>query len=135
MEAVDVVENQRDRNQRENGEQGVVGHKVKGQKVKGQRLRRASGRAALAVLDDDAFEKIRDVLASIGRRFEKVQNLLPLDHDNRISLLVEQRDDRILVHAVGFALELIDPRGKLRDPVCFLERAECFTEAVGRIAR
>ena len=68
------------------------------------------------------FEQIRDVLASIGRRLEEVQDLFPLDDDDRIALLVEEGDDRILMDAVGFTLELIDARGEFHDALCLLER-------------
>ncbi len=88
----------------------------------------------LAVLDDDAFEQIGDVLASIGCRFEEVQDLFPLDDDDRIALLVEERDDRVLVHAVGFALELIDARGQFDDTLS-ASRARRALRRDGRSSR
>ena len=83
------------------------------------RCKRHGEGSRLAVLDDDTLEKIGDILASIGGRLEEVQNLLPLDHDNRITLLVEERDNRVLMHAVGFTLQLIDPCRELRTPSFF----------------
>ena len=84
--------------------------------------RQQRGIHALAVLDDHAFEQIADVLAAVGRRLEEVEDLLPLDDGDRIALLVEERDDGVLVDAVGLALELVDARGQLEDAVPSLER-------------
>ena len=42
---------------------------------------------ALAVLDDDAFEQVADVLAAIGGGFEEVEDLLPLDDGDRVAFL------------------------------------------------
>ena len=39
-------------------------------------------------------------------------------------LLVEQLDDRVLVHAVGLVLELLDARGELEHAVALLERGQ-----------
>ena len=43
-----------------------------------------------AVLDDDAFDDVGDVLAAIGGLLEEIERLLPLDDDDRIGLLVEE---------------------------------------------
>ena len=74
------------------------------------------------MFDDDPFEQIRDVLASIGRRLEEVEDLFPLDNHNRIPLLVEEGDDGILCTRSA-SLELIDPRGQLPDVVALSSTA------------
>ena len=79
--------------------------------------------------------RLRDVLAAVGGGFEEVEDLLPLDDDDRIAFLVEERDDGVLVHAVGFAFELIDARGEFeRRPACFSSTASASAETVGRVA-
>ena len=65
------------------------------------------------MLDDDALEQICHVLASIGGGLEEVEDLFPFDHDDGVAFVVEERDDSILMDAVGFAFELINPRGQL----------------------
>ena len=70
VEPVDVVEGQRDEDQRDYGEEIGV-----------HRLR---------VLDDDAFEHVGDVFAAIGGLLEEVEDLLPLDDRDRVLLLFEQ---------------------------------------------
>ena len=87
MKAVDEVEDQRDEDQRGDDEASID---------------------ALSVLDHDALEDVGDVLAAIGGVLEEVERLLPLDHDDRIALVVEQPADRLLVDAVGFVLEPVD---------------------------
>src|SRR5262245_45597200 len=94
-----------------------------------------SGRQRLsAVLDDDTLQEISYVFAAIGGGFQEVEDLLPLDHDDRVALLVEERDDRVLVHAIGLAFQLIDTRRQFDDPFTFLERAKRLGDAVGRVA-
>ncbi len=77
VEAVDVVEDEGDCNQRQDGEERGV--------------------HPSAVLDDDAFEQVGDVLAPVGGGLEEVEDLLPLDDGDRVALRVEQLDDRVLV--------------------------------------
>ena len=50
-----------------------------------------------AVLHDDAFEHVGDVLAAVGGVLEQVEDLLPLHDDDRVALLVEQSADGVLV--------------------------------------
>src|SRR5581483_10564051 len=90
--------------------------------------------AALRVLDDDAFEQVGDVLAAVGRGLEEVEDLLPLDHRDRIALVVEQLDDRILVDAVGLVFELADARRKLQHAFAPLEQRERLVHAIDGIA-
>ena len=85
------------------------------------------------MFDDHAFEQIRDVLTAVGGILEEVQQLFPFDHDDRIALFVEERDDGVLVHAVGFALELIDARAEFDDTLLLLVYRQRFAETVGCI--
>jgi hypothetical protein len=92
VESVDVVEDQRDQNQRGDSNE--------------QHLCR------LPVLDHDAFEHVGGVLAAVGRLLEEVERLLPLDDEQRILLLIEEAADRLLMDPVGFVFErLISTRG------------------------
>ena len=83
------------------------------------------------MFDDHALEQIRDVLTSVGGGFEEVQDLFPLDDDDGIAFLVEERDDGVLVHAIGFAFELIDACGEFPDTLLLLEYSQRFAETVG----
>ena len=76
------------------------------------------------MLDDDAFEQVGDVLAAVGRGFEEVEDLLPLDDGDRVALVVEQLDDRVLVAAIGLVLELLDLRRELQDAGAPLQRGQ-----------
>src|SRR5512138_2694033 len=86
------------------------------------------------VFDDDALEQIRDVFAAVRGRLEEVENLLPLDHRDGVTLLVEELDDRILVDAIRFVLELFDARGHFEHAVAPFERMQRFGDAIERIA-
>jgi hypothetical protein len=86
------------------------------------------------VLDHDAFEEVPDVFTPVGGRLQEVEDLLPFDHDDRVALLVEERDDGVLVDAIGFTLELVDARRELEHAVAFLERCQRFGDPVGRLA-
>src|SRR5678815_3128654 len=86
------------------------------------------------VFDHDAFEQVRDVFAAIGGSLEEVENLLPLDHRDRVPLLIEELDDGVLMHAVCLVLELFDARGHLENAIAAFQRGECFADAVERLA-
>ena len=45
------------------------------------------------MLEDDALDDVRDVLAAIARVLEVLVDLFPLDDDNRILLFLEQPGD------------------------------------------
>src|SRR5687767_6955424 len=115
VEAVDEIEDERNRNKDENRQQ--------------DRIHR------LPVLDDDAFEQIADVLAAVRGCLEEVEDLLPLDHRDRVALLVEERHDRVLVHAIRFPLELIHPRRNFKDSATTLiQGGQRFGNPVHRLA-
>src|SRR5437667_31366 len=67
---------------------------------------------ALSVLDHDAFEHVGNVLTAVGRVFEEVERLFPLDHDERIVLFVEQSHDGMLMHAIRLVLEPVELVGE-----------------------
>src|SRR5262245_51749985 len=60
---------------------------------------------ALRVLDHDAFDHDRDLLAAVDRVLEEVEDLLPLDDRDGVGLLAEQARDGGAVHGVGLVLE------------------------------
>src|SRR3954451_2386217 len=62
---------------------------------------------ALGVLDHDALERVRHVLAGVDRLFEALEDVLPADHDHRIDAVVEQRRDRVAARAVAVVLETV----------------------------
>jgi hypothetical protein len=79
-------------------------------------------------------EQVGDVLAAIGGGLEEIEDLLPLDHRDRISVfLIEQFDNRVLVHAVGFVFKLADARGELQHTRALVERADRLGHAVERV--
>src|SRR5262245_29266565 len=84
----------------------------------------SSSMSASAVLDYHAFEKVRHVLAPIGRGFQEVECFLPLDDRDRVALVLEETGDRLLVNAVGFVLEAIDLDRIGDDTLALLESLE-----------
>src|SRR5437762_13527141 len=76
------------------------------------------------VLDDDAFEHVRYVLAAIRGLFEEVENLLPFHDRDRVGLFLEQRLDRRLMGAVGLVLEAVDLDGAFGHAAAPLERLQ-----------
>ena len=70
---------------------------------------------ALSVLDDDAFEHVGAVLATVGGLFEQVEDLLPLDDGDGVLLFFEQSAQRFIVHVVGGVLEAVDLDRQLMD--------------------
>src|SRR5438552_16939037 len=56
-------------------------------------------------LEDDSLDHVRHVLAAVGDGFERLIDLLPLDHLDRVRLLVEHRGEALPQQAVGADLE------------------------------
>src|SRR5437773_3028446 len=56
-------------------------------------------------LEDDSLDHVRHVLAAVGDGFERLIDLLPLDHPDRVRLLVEHRGEAPRQPAVGAVLE------------------------------
>src|SRR3954463_5157540 len=61
-----------------------------------------------AVLDDDALERVRHMLAGVDGLFGALEDVLPADHDHRVDPVVEQRRDRVAARAVAVVLEPVD---------------------------
>src|SRR5262245_47120956 len=74
------------------------------------------------VLDDDAFEDVRDVFTPVGGSLQEVEDFLPLDDGDRIALLFEEPAHGLLVRPVRFVLQAVDFDGRLRHPALALER-------------
>src|SRR3954454_15252762 len=68
---------------------------------------RGSGRLA-AALHADALQHVRDVLAGVDGRFERLEDVLPADHDHRIDAGDEERWDRVAAQAVALVLQAMD---------------------------
>ncbi len=62
----------------------------------------------LPVLDDDAFEHVGDVLTAVSGFLEEVERFLPLHHQDRIVLLVEEAHDGFLVAPIGFVADHVE---------------------------
>ena len=104
MKAIDEIEREGDGNQRQDGQQRVV--------------------HPLSVFYYHAFEQVGDVLAPVGGGLEEVVDFLPLDHGNRIALLIEEPDNGVLMNAVGLVLELADARSELHHAFALLESGD-----------
>src|SRR5919112_315649 len=63
---------------------------------------------ASAVLDHDALERVRHVLAGVDGLFEALEDVLPANHDHRIDAVVEERRDRVPARAVAVVLQAVD---------------------------
>src|SRR4051812_45459298 len=60
------------------------------------------------VLDDDAFDDVRHVLAAIGDRLQELVDLLHLEQVLDVALLAEQLGHRAAHHLVGVAFQPVD---------------------------
>src|SRR5437762_10008345 len=89
--------------------------------------------ARLPVLDDDAFEHVGYVFAAVGGILEEVEHLLPLDHGDRILLLVEQPAEGLVMNPVGLVLEPVHLHGQHVYADTPLERLESLPELPGRL--
>src|SRR4051812_4162341 len=74
------------------------------------------------VLHDDAFEHVGDVLAAVRGLFEKIEDLLPLDHRDGVLLVAEQRLHRGLMGAIRLVLEPVDLHRAFGHALALLER-------------
>src|SRR6188472_902548 len=86
------------------------------------------------VLHDDAFEDVGHVLASVGGLLEEVQNLFPLDDDDGVLLVFEERLHGGLVGPVGLVLETVDLDGALGDALPLFEGLHRADDLLDRIA-
>ena len=112
METDDVVEGQRDQDEARDREKIEID--------------RRSG-----VLDDQAFDDVRDILAAIRRTLEDVENFLPLQHEDGIRLVREQSADGRLVNAVRFVLQTVDLHCRVCHTMATLQRGDREHHLVG----
>ena len=77
-----------------------------------------------AILEDDALDDVGDVLATIGRRLQRLVNLFPLYDRDRIFFFAEQAHQRAAQDRVGDVLEAVDLDAVLEDQVLFTEIAD-----------
>src|SRR3954452_9031041 len=64
--------------------------------------------ASAAALHADALEHVGDVLTGVDGGLERLEDVLPADHDHRVDPRDEQRGDRVAAEAVGLVLEPVD---------------------------
>jgi len=74
-------------------------------------------KATLGILDDDRFENVGDVLATIGRRLERFHELLLLDQENRVADLAENLLERTVESFVPVVLEGVDADARFENVV------------------
>ena len=60
------------------------------------------------MLQNYAFDNVRDAFAAVGRVLEDLVKFLPLDDRYRIFLVLEQIGDGTKINIVGFILEPMD---------------------------
>src|SRR5688572_33216640 len=60
------------------------------------------------VFNDDALDDVRDVLATIDRRFKFLVNLFPLNHRQRVGRIVKELGDRGVINIVAFVFETMN---------------------------
>src|SRR6187551_190539 len=65
---------------------------------------------ASGVLDGDALHRVRDAHALVDRDLERLVDLLPANHLERIRRAREQRANRLVIDRVALLLELLDLR-------------------------
>src|SRR5438552_12997597 len=63
-------------------------------------------------LEDDSLDHVRHVLAAVGDGLQRLIDLLPLDHLDRVRLLVEHRREALAQQAVGAVLEPVHLRSE-----------------------
>ena len=64
--------------------------------------------SARALLERDPLEDVRDPLAGVDRLLERLEDVLPADHDHRVDAVREQLRDGGAADLVGLVLEPVD---------------------------
>src|SRR5438094_8790771 len=64
-------------------------------------------------LEDDSLDHVRHVLAAVGDGLQRLIDLLPFDHLDRVRLLVEHRREALPPQAVGPVLAPVHLYGVL----------------------
>src|SRR3954471_19907308 len=67
------------------------------------------------VLDHDALERVRHVLAGVDGFFEPLEDVLPADHDHRVDPVVEERRDRVAARPVAVVLQPVHLDREVRE--------------------
>src|SRR5205807_9140411 len=80
----------------------------------------SSSTLPLSVLNNDAFNYVGDVFATIDRGFQFLVNLFPLQHRERIVLFVKELCDRGVIDIVTFVLKTVKLHQSLRNVLRFL---------------
>src|SRR6476660_1756562 len=84
------------------------------------------------VLDGDAVHRVGDAHALVDRGFQRLVDLLPPDHLDRIRMSGEQRADGLVVEGVALFLELLDLRREAAHLARLLDRLHRLGDEVGR---
>src|SRR5262249_29151416 len=90
---------------------GLLGWRSRGRAGAGVRtavdaaLRLAS---APAPFERDALEHVRNGLAGVDGCLERLEDVLPADHDHRVDATGEQRGDTVALEAIALVLEAVD---------------------------
>src|SRR5207249_637999 len=82
-------------------------------------------------LEDDSLDHVRHVLAAVGDGFKRLIDLLPLDHLDRVRLLVEHRGEALPQQTVGAVLEPVHLHGVLVE--AWVHRAQALARASGKV--
>src|SRR4051812_9527181 len=86
-----------------------------------------------AVLDDDALERVRDVLGGVDGLFEPLEDVLPADHDHGVDAAVEERGDGVADDAVAVVLEPVDLDGVVADVLEVAQARHRLGDLPGRL--
>src|ERR1700761_1416996 len=64
--------------------------------------------ASATLFQRDSLEHVCDRLACVDGRLERLEDVLPADHDHRVDPAGEQRCDAVSLQAVAFVLQAMD---------------------------
>src|SRR3954451_4519065 len=74
----------------------------------------------LGVLDHDAFDDVRYILAAVGDGFQQFVDRAQLDQLAHVGLLAEQLGDRRAHHMIGLRLEPVDVGAYRENALCMI---------------
>ena len=86
-------------------------------------------------LDRDALEHVGDRLARVDGGLERLEDVLPADHDHRVDAVGEQRRDRLADDAVALVLEPVDLDEVRRGVDAGAQPAQRADDLLGRARR
>src|SRR5215207_4009543 len=89
---------------------------------------------ASGVFDGDALQRGRDSHALVDRNLERLVDLLPADHLERVGSSREQCPDGLVVDRIPFFLEPLDLRGLRAHQCGLLDRDDRRRDVLGRLA-